>query len=80
MAFFGGFNPFGGGGGRYPRPQQNQNMRFGLLPLMHPNQMLPRMNQMGSRGGRPPFRGGKKCIKFFCLNYKKHELKTLFNK
>ena len=63
MSFFGGFNPFGGGGGsgRYPRPPyQNKNMRFGILPLMHPNQqMMPRMNQMGPRGGRPPFRGGK---------------------
>ena len=49
MSFFGGggFNGFGGRG--FPRPQQhNQNARFGILPLMRPNQ------QMRQRMGGPP--------------------------
>ena len=59
MSFFGGYNNYSGRGGGFPRPR-HQNARFGLAPLMRPNNqnMRPRMG-MSPRGGRPPFRGGK---------------------
>lgn len=71
MSFFGGGggfnNHFGRGGGfRPPQHQQhNQNMRFGILPLMRPNQHMPPNQHMQPRfggnqrgGGRPQFRRG----------------------
>uniref|UniRef100_A0A7M5UC31 Uncharacterized protein n=1 Tax=Clytia hemisphaerica TaxID=252671 RepID=A0A7M5UC31_9CNID len=57
MSFFGGYNNYNGRGGGFPRPR-HQNARFGIAPLMRPNnQQRPRMG-MSPRGGRPPFRGG----------------------
>ena len=70
MSFFGGgggggFNQYGRGGGFRPAQQHNQNMRFGILPLMRPNQHMPPNQHMQPRfggnqrgGGRPHFRRG----------------------
>ena len=82
MSFFGGgggYNQFGGRGGGFRPPQQHNqnNMRFGILPLMRPNQQMhPRFGGNQRGGGRFQFRRGINNNAFY--NFSSNLMKNYF--